>query len=93
MNEAQALQKITDSVKDLVRGERINIISRTPLSRLEHNIVVAIVFKYDEQKEQEVLSIVKELTLSEPMIRFGGTEVDDKFNMEYSAVLVSATVK
>jgi hypothetical protein len=93
VSENEAKGMIISTVEDIVKGERVETVSRKPMSTLEHQVIFAVVFRHDEAKELEVIEAIKKLTFNEPDIGFGGTEVDDKFNMEYVAVLVTATIK
>jgi hypothetical protein len=93
MTEIEAKQIIEDNVKDIVLGETISIVLREPASRYEHKAIFAITFKYDDEKIQTVMNAIKKLSFSDPNFEFGGTDVDDKFKMEYGAVLVSASIK
>ena len=93
MKESEAKTIITDLVKDVLKGEKVVCIERKSASRLEHECTFAIIFKANETKELEVIDLVKELTFSNPDYRFAGSEADNKFDMEFVAILVTATIK
>jgi len=93
MTEVEAKNKINDAVSVLLGSDSVNIASRKSLNRLEHIVTYTIVFKHDEEKEIQVVNTVKKLTLTQPDLNFVGSEVNDKFNMEFVAVLVAATIK
>ncbi|MGB3751876.1 MAG: hypothetical protein WA945_09940 [Arcobacteraceae bacterium] len=93
MTELEAKALITQTVEDLVEGEKVAVAERKPSSRLEHTVTFVVVFRHDEQKELEVIKAIKDLTFKKPDLFFGGTVVNDKFDMQSVAVLVIATIK
>lgn len=93
MKEVEAKNIIISKVKDTLKGEKVTCVERRTISRLEHKCTFAVIFKADEAKELEVIEIIKELSFSNPDFTFSGSDVDDKFDMEFVAILVVATIK
>ncbi len=93
MKESEAKTTIAGLVKDVLKGEKVVCIERKAVDRVYHEATFAIIFKAKEDKEQEVIEIVKKLALSNPDFLFVGSEADNKFDMEFVAVLVVATIK
>lgn len=93
MTEFEAEQKIKAIIPETIKGEVIEVIKREPVSRIEHNAVFAVIFKHSKENSLAMTKAAKELSLVEPKLSFSGSEVDEKFNMENSAVFITATVK
>ncbi|OCL85742.1 hypothetical protein AAX26_01809 [Aliarcobacter thereius] len=93
MKEFEVEEKIKAVIPTSIKGEIIEVIKREPLNRLEHNASFAIIFKHTKENSLLMVEAVKKLSLNEPKIVFSGSEVDEKFDMENSAVFVTATIK
>lgn len=93
MTESEAKVIITDTVKDIAKAEKIRCIERKPISRLEDECVFGVLFKSDEEVEQEVIRAVKDLSFLDPNFRFHGSDVDNKFDLEFVMIFISATTK
>ena len=93
MSEIEAEEIIKNSIDGLLEGEEIVISARKPSNRLEHHAVFAIIFKHDKLLEIEVIKKVKKLATENPSFVFGGSEVNNKFEMDFVAIFVIATIK
>ena len=94
MIESEAKTIIETAVKDLLgQDNTVALVSRKPLSRLEHEALYAVIFKHDEDTEASIVSALKKLSYSNPDLEFAETEVNDKFKMEFTAVLMAITIK
>lgn len=93
LTELEAEQKIKAIIPLTINGEIIEVIKRESINRLEHNATFAVIFKHSKDKSLSMVNAVKKLVLSEPNFSFSGSEVDEKFQMENSAVFITATIK
>ena len=93
LTETEAEEKIRAIIPDSIKGEIVEVIKREPISRLEHNATFAVIFKHSKDKSISMVNAVKKLVLSEPNFSFSGSEVDEKFQMENSAVFITAIIK
>ena len=93
LTEFEAEQKIKAIIPQTIKGEIIEVIKREPINRLEHNATFAVIFKHSKEKALALTDTVKKLVLSEPNFSFSGSEVNDKFEMENSAVFITAIIK
>ncbi|MGB7402699.1 MAG: hypothetical protein WA916_08960 [Arcobacter sp.] len=93
MTEIEAVDLITLEVGSIIKGESIKVVGREPINRREHIAVIAIVFKHNSDKELEVIKKVKDIAIDNPDVEFGGSDVDDKFDLKYSAIIVKIKVK
>ena len=93
LTETEAEEKIRAIIPDSIKGEIVEVIKREPISRLEHNATFAVIFKHSKEKSLFMVNAVKNLVLNEPNFSFSGSEVDEKFQMENSAVFITATIK
>lgn len=90
MNEIEVEAKIKAIIPDSIKGEVIEVIKRESVSRLEHNAIFAVIFKHSKANALLMVQSAKNLSLEEPKITFAGSEVDEKFDMENSAVFITA---
>lgn len=93
LTETEAEEKIRAIIPESIKGEIVEVIKREPISRLEHNATFAVIFKHSKEKSLAMTNAVKKLVLSEPNFSFSGSEVNDKFEMENSAVFITAIIK
>lgn len=93
LTENEAEEKIRAIIPESIKGEIVEVIKREPINRLEHNATFAVIFKHSKEKSLSLTNAVKNLVLSEPNFSFSGSEVDEKFNMENSAVFITAIIK
>lgn len=93
MSEIEAEEIIKNSIDGILEDMNINITARKPINRLEHHAVFAIIFKYDQLLELEIINKIKKLATENPLFVFGGSEVNNKFEMDFVAIFVVATIK
>lgn len=93
LTEFEAEEKIKAIIPETIKGEIIEVIKREPINRLEHNATFAVIFKHSKEKSLDLTNAVKKLVLAEPKLSFSGSEVDEKFSMENSAVFITAIIK
>ncbi|WP_417327675.1 hypothetical protein [Halarcobacter sp.] len=93
MTETEAEAIIKESIPSSIKGEVVEVIKRNPISRLEHEALFAVIFKYDKTKTLEMVKATKNLSISNPDFEFSGSDVDDKYNLENTAVFISAKCK
>lgn len=93
LSEQDVEQKIKAIIPETIKSPVIEVIKREVVSRVEHNAVFAVIFKHSKENSLAMTNTVKKLVLAEPKLSFAGSEVDEKFNMENSAVFITALVK
>ncbi|WP_026804685.1 hypothetical protein [Aliarcobacter lanthieri] len=89
LTEEEAEKKIVAIIPNEIKAPVIEIIKREPVSRLEHNSIFAVIFKHSKENALKMVQSAKNLSLEEPKITFSGSEVDEKFDMENSAVFIT----
>ena len=90
LTEFEAEEKIKAIIPETIKGEIIEVIKREPINRLEHNATFAVIFKHTKENSLSMTNAVFKLSQKEPALEFSGSEVDEKFNMENSAVFITA---
>lgn len=93
LTEQEAEKKIKAIIPGSIKGECIEVIKREPITRLEHNAVFAVIFKHSKENSLLMVEAAKKLSIEEPKLLFSGSEVDEKFDMQNSAVFITAIVK
>ncbi|OCL99521.1 hypothetical protein AAX29_00562 [Aliarcobacter thereius] len=93
LTEKEAEEKIRAIIPSEIKAPIVEVIKREPLSRLEHQAIFAIIFKHTKENSLLMVEAVKKLSINEPKFIFSGSEVDEKFDMENSAVFITATIK
>ncbi len=93
LTETETEQKIKAIIPETIKGEIIEVIKREPISRLEHNATFAVIFKHSKENSLAMTNAIKKLVLDEPNLAFSGSEVDEKFDMQNSAVFITAIIK
>ena len=93
LTEFEAEQKIKAIIPQAIKGEIIEVIKREPINRLEHNATFAVIFKHSKENSLAMTNAAKKLVLDEPNLSFSGSEVDEKFDMQNSAVFITAIIK
>jgi|GEM_PF-4727393 len=93
LSEQKAEELIKAIIPTQIKAPIIEVVKRESLSRLEHNCVFAVIFKHSKENALAMVQKSKELSTNEPKITFAGSEVDDKFDMENSAVFINAVCK
>lgn len=90
LTELEAEQKIRAIVPKTIKSEIVEVIKREPINRLEHSATFAVIFKHTKENSLSMTNAVFKLSQKEPALEFSGSEVDEKFNMENSAVFITA---
>lgn len=93
LTEIEAEAKIVAIIPNEIKAPIIEVIKREPLSRIEHNAIFAVIFKHSKENALLMVKAVKDLSINEPKISFSGSEVDEKFDMENSAVFITVICK
>lgn len=93
LTEFEAEQKIKAIIPPTIKGEIIEVIKREPINRLEHNATFAVIFKHTKENSLAMTNAVKKIVLDETNLSFSGSEVDEKFDMQNSAVFITAIIK
>ena len=93
LSENEAEQKIVAIIPSQIKAPVIEVIKREAVSRIEHNAVFAVIFKHSKENALLMVKAAKDLSINEPKISFSGSEVDEKFDMENSAVFITAIIK
>ena len=93
LTESESEQKIKAIIPSTIKGEIIEVIKREPISRLEHNATFAVIFKHTKENSLAMTNAVKKFVIDEPNLSFSGSEVDEKFDMQNSAVFITAIIK
>ena len=93
ITEIYAENKIKEIIPVEIKGSVIEVIKRDPVSRLEHNAVFAVIFKHNKEHVRLMVNAAKEISTIEPKLIFSGSEVDEKFDMQNSAVFITAIIK
>ncbi len=93
MTEFDAEVIIKSIVPSNIKGVTIDVIKRNPISRLEHEALFAVIFKYDKENTVDMIKATKELSIENPDFMFSGSDVDDKFLLENTAVFITANCK
>ena len=93
LTEQEAEEKIKAIIPGSIKGECIEVIKREPSTRLEHNAVFAVIFKHSKENPLLMVEAAKKLSIEEPKLLFSGSEVDEKFDMQNSAVFITAIIK
>ncbi|HAC70122.1 hypothetical protein Q6A90_05000 [Aliarcobacter skirrowii] len=93
MTEQEAENKIKSFIPSSIKQTTIEVVKRESISRLEHTSTFAIIFKHTKENALLMVDVAKKLALSEPKLKFDGSEVDEKFNIEHTAVFITATIK
>ena len=93
MKELEAKQIISEIVDPLVPKAKVHCIKRDPVSRLESEYIFGVVFKVDETLEINVIKAIKDLSFSNPDFWFHGSDVDEKFDMDFVMIFVACKIK
>ena len=93
LSENEAEQKIVAIIPSQIKAPVIEVIKREAVSRIEHSAVFAVIFKHSKENALLMVKAAKDLSINEPNISFSGSEVDEKFDMENSAVFITVVCK
>lgn len=83
---------LDQTISPLLQGYKLNVVAREPISRIAYEAVFGVVFQYDEAKEDAVIEAIMNLSREKIEVTFKGQEIDDKFDIKFSAILISVEI-